>query len=584
MDTGVSCNVIVNGVLDSSGSAADGTVTATDGAGPVIRTIEYTDDNWNGKIDRLIVRYSEALSDGAFFSVGSFEIANAGDFTGTTIATVGPDGISGNLDFNSSMGWVSVLLNEGSAIDTHDDSNAFLLATTLTYSAADVALNADQNIGGQIQASVADLAKPFMKSLTYLDGDADGMIDGLDLELTETVSASSSSLASNALRIVGDGGFTGVNFSDNSTDLITVDSSVVNIPLLESTVVSTAAGSVFSIADVTEGPDFLLTDSNGNQSRAYQQFYGTLEVFDGAAPVLVASAPADNGNLTNLSSNLTLTFSEDIATDSIAPSSVGLQESSVVAGGVGPIVTLDPATDLLVSNVYHIQIGGVLRRGVVLDMTDLRGNRTARRTITFTTNPSSGGSRGGSGYIAPNLPGLEPAPTVTVTPTPPPAQVLGTTDSALVDGNGVTAGDYIRGTSWSTVYYVSTDMKRHPLIDEQTYFTYRDSWEGVKVLPDAKLADYPMSSLILPKAGTVLVKIVSMTDVFALQAGANGSTILRRIQDEGIASARFGARWADYVIDISPAFYTKFAKGTDLDNAFTIDMQVMKTRDALNSH
>ncbi|MFA5946889.1 MAG: Ig-like domain-containing protein [Patescibacteria group bacterium] len=584
MDTGVTCNVLVNGVLDTSGSSADGSVTATDGAGPVIRSIEYTDDNWNGKIDHLIVRYSEALSDGAFFSVSSFEIANAGDFTGTTVAAVGPDGISGNLEIGVDMKWVSVLLSEGSAIDTHDDSGAFALATTPTYSASDVFLNPDLNVGAQPQASVVDLAKPLMKSLTYLDGDADGMIDSLDLELTETVSASSSSLAPNSLMIVGNGGFAGVSFGNDSTDLITVDSSTIRLPLVESSVVSTGAGSAFSIADVTDGPDFLLTDSSGNQSRAYQQFYATLEVFDGAAPVLVSSTPADGGNLANLSSDLALTFSEDISTDSIASSSVSLQEQSSIVGGFGPVVTLNPDTDLLINNTYHIQIGAAMRRGVVLDMTDLRGNRTARRTITFTTNQSSGGSRGGSGYIAPNLPGIDPAPAAVITPVAPPAQVLGTTDSALVDGNGVMAGDYIRGTSWSTVYYVSADMVRHVLIDEQTYFTYQDSWDVVKTLPDEALANYPMGSLVLPKAGTVLVKIQSATEVYALENDASGNTILREVPNEMTAEYVFGTHWADYVIDVSPAFYKKFTLGKEIDTAFPVNMTNMKTRSALNSH
>lgn len=597
MDTSVVCNVTVSGVLDTLGAPADGSVTATDGAGPVIRSIEYTDDNWNGKIDRLIVRYSEALSEGAFFSVSGFEIANAGDFTGTAVAAVGPDGMSGNLDFDAAMGWVSVLLSEGSAVDTHDDSGAFALATTPIYSASDVFLNPDLNVGAQSQASITDLAKPFMKSLTYLDGDADGMIDSLDLELTETVSAASSSLAVNSLMIVGNGGFTGVSFGNDSTDLITVDSSTIRLPLVESSVVSTAAGSVFSITDVTEGPDFLLTDSSGNQSRAYQQFYDTLEVFDGAAPVLVSSVPGDNGNLTNLAANLVLTFSEDIATDSVSPYSLGLQELPGVSGAVGPVVTLDPDTDLTVSSTYHIQIGGVsradlrIRRGIALsDMSDTSGNNTARRTLTFTTNPPSTNGGGGSGYIAPHLPGIDsvpaPAPTAEITPVTPPAQVLGSTDTdtTVAVGIDVNPGDYIRGTSWSTVYYVGADLARHPFIDEQTYFTYQDSWEGVKVLPDAKLADYPMGSLVLPKAGTVLVKIVSATDVYAVQAGVNGTTVLRAIPNEMTADYVFGEAWADYVIDIEPTFFKKFVLGTEIDTSFPVTMANMKTRASLNSH
>jgi hypothetical protein len=592
-DTAVTCDVTVNGVLAIDASSLDGVITADDGAAPVIRQIDYTDDDWNGKIDRLIVRYSESLMPGTMFDLSNFTIANAGNFTGAQIAatTDGTNTILTQADgyVSPTMGWVSLPVTEGSAVATFD-KGSFALATTASYAAADAAGNVDSGAVTQSQAAKVDLARPLMWKISYNDADTDGKIDGMYIFFSEELNGDTSALTANQVVINGDGGFTGISAGTDTTDLLVAPLRArrgldrldrVLIPLTESTVVSTHETAPFSITYNTDDFTILLADDANNQSGAVNQPYASLVVADDAGPVLTGMNPGDTSTNVALNATFDFMFSEPMNLASAAGITFNPSASfSSVLSTDGKTISLTPTSPLQAGTAYTVTLDTA-----VIDSADANDRAAASfPTATITTaggNTSSGGGGGGGGgggYIAPRLP-------ETVSPTVVPAPVvLGSTDTSVApDKNGVRPGDYIRGVSWSTVYYVGSDMSRHPFMDEQTYFTYRSSWDGIKVVPDAALADYAMGSLVLPKAGVVLVKIVSANDVYALENGVNGSIVLRRIPDEATAIGRFGTRWADYVIDVSPAFYAKFARGADMPSAFPVDMGAMKTRMVLNS-
>ena len=65
---------------------------------------------------------------------------------------------------------------------------------------------------------------------------------------------------------------------------------------------------------------------------------------------------------------------------------------------------------------------------------------------------------------------------------------------------------------------------------------------------------------MLPRDGIVLVKIQSSPNVYYLDENPENKfmPILRLIPSETVAKKLFGRSWADYVIDISPTFFTKF--------------------------
>ncbi len=141
-------------------------------------------------------------------------------------------------------------------------------------------------------------------------------------------------------------------------------------------------------------------------------------------------------------------------------------------------------------------------------------------------------------------------------------------------------GTYMRGESWSTVYYVE-DGSRHPFLDSQTFFTYADDFDDVIEVEDGYLSNYIIGTPMLPKAGTVLVKVQSVNSVYVLEAG----NTLRWITSEDLAEELFGDDWADYVIDVPVTAWAHFNHGDDVESAseVSVDIDSMQTRDELNS-
>ncbi len=390
MDTGVTCSVNVSGIADIYDNAVAGSVVSVDGAAPVIERIRYTDDNYNGKIDRLIVDYSEELDAETIASSDNFSIANDGDFDGTTVAS------SGSLEVGAELGWISLPLNEGTVMDTRDDSATFTLATNDGYSIRDVAGNTDDLIREQSLATMDDIAKPEIKSVSYEDENGDGKIDGLTMAFTETVS-SGSYLWPNQLTIAEDAGFTDLQFTSDSEDLISENADSIYIPMTKSSVVSTHTDLPIVLGVGSDETGYYLLDLAGNGSGSSPENFAVTQTLDGAAPILVSSVPADEGTMRNLNANVTLKFSEDLDLETVNTSTVYFNEegvSFIVEDAVDhSVVTLNPDGALDPLTTYYIRI--VSTRGIA----DPAGNYVGGQTLMFTT--TDGKTSGSAGYIAP---------------------------------------------------------------------------------------------------------------------------------------------------------------------------------------
>lgn len=141
-------------------------------------------------------------------------------------------------------------------------------------------------------------------------------------------------------------------------------------------------------------------------------------------------------------------------------------------------------------------------------------------------------------------------------------------------------GTFMKGESWTTVYYVDGTTRR-PFLDSQTFFTYASNFDAVIDVADDYLANYTIGTPMLPKAGTVLVKVQSVNNVYAL--GEDGE--LRWITSESVAQSLYGSNWADYVIDVPVTAWGHFTIGTSIDseNDISVDRDAMQTRTELNS-
>lgn len=158
-----------------------------------------------------------------------------------------------------------------------------------------------------------------------------------------------------------------------------------------------------------------------------------------------------------------------------------------------------------------------------------------------------------------------------------------TTDDEVVDDeeevteiDGIMAGDYIKVSGGSTIYFVDEDMTRRPFFDEQTYFTYEDDFDAVVEVSDETLAEFVMGAPMMPKAGVVLVKIQSVAKVYLVEEVADGSYELRWVTSEDIAEEMFGANWSSYVVDVDVTLFSRYEEGEDVEDAYEVDTEDMK--------
>ncbi|MEI6528977.1 MAG: hypothetical protein WCN88_01040 [Candidatus Falkowbacteria bacterium] len=124
------------------------------------------------------------------------------------------------------------------------------------------------------------------------------------------------------------------------------------------------------------------------------------------------------------------------------------------------------------------------------------------------------------------------------------------------------AGDLIKMSGLSSVYYLGSDGKRYVFPNEATYMSWYNDFNGVVTIPASELQSYPLGGNVVMRAGTKLVKITTDPSVYAVEP--NG--VLRKIQSEAQAAALFGTNWNKRVVDVSDAFFTNYTIGAVLAN------------------
>ncbi len=152
-------------------------------------------------------------------------------------------------------------------------------------------------------------------------------------------------------------------------------------------------------------------------------------------------------------------------------------------------------------------------------------------------------------------------------------------DGSMEEISAVKNGWVIRSPSYDTVYHIE-DGARRPFWDATTFFTWHSSWSEVVWVTDATLATLQLSTPMLPKAGTVLVKIQDNPNVYMLEESA-GQTTIRLIPTEAIAISAFGQNWAQYVIDLPATIFHRFAQGEPLASGESVSSSAMKMRTSL---
>lgn len=121
----------------------------------------------------------------------------------------------------------------------------------------------------------------------------------------------------------------------------------------------------------------------------------------------------------------------------------------------------------------------------------------------------------------------------------------------------------VSSTDSDAVYYCGRDGKRYVFQNSRVYFSWYNDFDDVQEVSPETIAAIPFGGVVTYKPGVRLVKLQSIPKVYAV--ARNG--VLRWIPSQEVASAIFGADWADQVDDVSDAFFPSYAVGEPITYA-----------------
>ncbi len=122
----------------------------------------------------------------------------------------------------------------------------------------------------------------------------------------------------------------------------------------------------------------------------------------------------------------------------------------------------------------------------------------------------------------------------------------------------VSAGDLIRGESFTAVYYVGADGFRYVFPNDKAYFTWYTDFDDVVVITDTELSKIQIGGNITYKPGVKMVKINTDPKTYAVDAGGT----LRHVATEAVAVALYGTDWNTKIDDIADGFFPNYTIGT----------------------
>ncbi len=139
---------------------------------------------------------------------------------------------------------------------------------------------------------------------------------------------------------------------------------------------------------------------------------------------------------------------------------------------------------------------------------------------------------------------------------------LGFTQTANA-GAPLAENSAFRTVSNSAVYWHANGV-RYPFPNAETYFTWFDSFNTVRVVHDSYLQEYPLAGEnITYRPGAKLVKSTSGDKIYAVSRHG----ILRHVVSASVASQLYGYDWNTKVHDIPDAFFGNYTIGSPIYSA-----------------
>ncbi len=133
--------------------------------------------------------------------------------------------------------------------------------------------------------------------------------------------------------------------------------------------------------------------------------------------------------------------------------------------------------------------------------------------------------------------------------------------------SAASAGDLIRGTSLSDVYFYGWDGMRYVFPNEKTFMTWQSDFSGVDKVSDSTIASIEIGGNVVVRPGTEWVKITSSDKTYAVST--NG--MIHWIETEAVASAYAGSNWNQGIIDVPDVYFGDYTEGASLQSAVAFD-------------
>lgn len=114
-----------------------------------------------------------------------------------------------------------------------------------------------------------------------------------------------------------------------------------------------------------------------------------------------------------------------------------------------------------------------------------------------------------------------------------------------------TNGRLVKSDESTAVYYIGEEGKRHAFPNQRVYESWYEDFSTVETITSSELASFPLGKNVLYRAGSRLIKVPSVSEVYAVEPFGR----LRNIPSEEVAIALYGDEWAKKVDDIDISFF-----------------------------
>ena len=360
------------GIRDAAGNLSSFNAAPADAAKPIMQSQEMFDDNSDGKIDRVLVKFSETL---ATFTapITVFSLSSAP--SGATLNTVT---VTGNQ--------ATLALNQGAAAATTAVGSFKITLTSNTLGIRDTA----GNLSSYTSTAPTDRAAPALVTLSLLDNNGNGKVDRVTALFSETLQTYTAGTTPWTLANVP---------SDGVLATVTLSSATLTLTLTE------GAGA----ADTTIGTMTVAMATNAAGARDAIGNLGTITSatpLDKAKPAAVTITDTNGANdgKAEPGDTLVITFSEALAPGSVPASTTVTLTDPVGAGNdTLTMAGVSNGARTMGANNYITNDGAIASfASSVVAVSNLN------KTITITVGPSCSGT--GCSPLG-NKPPARPTPT-----------------------------------------------------------------------------------------------------------------------------------------------------------------------------